>query len=87
MARRRYRKGRIAKAAEAVWGRYARHCEMLINSNQGIMRVTHHYRDESYIRPGALRGVAASYNITVDELKAALAPTLLADKLDRAIGR
>jgi hypothetical protein len=86
MARRKYRKKRIAKAAEAVWGRYARHCHILINSNRGIVRATHHYRDESYIRPGALRGVAANYTITVDELKAALAPKLLMDKLDRAMG-
>lgn len=86
MARRKYRKKRISKAAQEVWGRYACPRTILFNFDLGMMRVISHYRDEHYIRREALRGVAANSHITVDELKAALAPKLLVDKLDKATG-
>jgi hypothetical protein len=86
MARKHRRRDRIAKAAEAVWGRYACDRNILIHSNNGVMTVVKHYRDESYIRREALRGVAANHGITIDELKAALIPRLLEEKLDKALG-
>ncbi|MGD0663115.1 MAG: hypothetical protein ABSD38_34135 [Syntrophorhabdales bacterium] len=85
MARKGDRKKRITRAAEEVWGRYACDRNILFNFNNGVITVVRHYRDDSYIRPGALRGVAANHRITVDELRIALAPRLLQEKLDRAM--
>lgn len=85
MARKKRRKDRITKAAKEVWARYACPRSIILDFNVGMMRVISHYRDKYHIKPEVLRGVAADHGITVDELRIALAPRLLQDKLDQAL--
>lgn len=86
MARKESRKKRIKKAVEEIWTKYTNPHNMLIHFGPRIMRITDHYRDEYYIRPHALRDVAADYDITVDELREVLAQKVLVDRLYRATG-
>lgn len=79
MARKKYRKKRIAAAAEAVW---RRHMEDPFGRWAGPWFGR---APGTPITTDLLRGVAANHRITVDELRIALAPRLLEERLDKAV--
>lgn len=79
MARKKYRKKRISAAADEVWHRhmtdiFGRWAGPWFGRAPGTPITT-----------DLLLGVAANYSITVDELRIALAPLLLQERLDKAM--
>jgi predicted metal-dependent hydrolase len=81
MARKKRRKDRVAKAAEEIWNA-SRYINIGPGPAYGLM-VKKVYHE---INASRIEGKAAERHLTVDELKAALAPKLLEERLDRAMG-